>query len=139
MPWVTPEQVLDRWAGSNKPSDEDLVELWIGDAETLVRSEFPDIDDRLEADEPALADRVEWVVVRVVTRGLRNPDGVRQQAETTGPRSESLTFVAPRPGDLYLTAQERQMLSGRPGAARPRAFTVSTIAPAAMETVPVIE
>ena len=47
MPWATPDDVIDRWIGDGAPTDTAQVGLWIADAETLIRFEYPDIDTRV--------------------------------------------------------------------------------------------
>jgi len=46
MPWTTFEDVTARWVGSNAPTDEALVDALIADAEAVILSEFPKIQDR---------------------------------------------------------------------------------------------
>jgi hypothetical protein len=118
---VTADDVISRWVGSNPP-DLVAVGAFIEDASTLVRFEFPDIEARIDADLDdggVPSEQVRLVIVRVVLRALRNPDNVRSRSD--GPFST--TYAGDNPGDLWLTDDERAMLSGqrRTGG---RAFTV---------------
>lgn len=131
MSWTRPFDVTSRWAGDGKPDDQTLLEQLIADAEEIIRFEYPDIADRIddgesgiEPEDPLPIDRVRLVVSRMVTRHLRNPAGVRQVTETTGPFSENRTFAGDLPGQLLLTDEERRMLGYVPGAPKQRAFTV---------------
>lgn len=126
--WATAADVTWRWIGDDAPSDEDRIEAWICDAETLILAEFPDLQDRID-DESLPLDRVRLVVARMVTRAFRNPTGTRQRQETTGPFSGSVTYAGDSPGDLWLTDEERNLLGGLVGARRQRAFTINTIDP----------
>lgn len=126
--WATIDDVRNRWIGDDVPCDAAKIEAWINDAETLIVAEYPDLADRID-DLSLPVERVRLVVARMVSRAFRNPTGTRQRQETTGPFSASLTYAGDSPGDLWLTAEERTLLSGIPGAHRPRAFTIG-IAPA---------
>jgi hypothetical protein len=118
MSWADPQDVIDRWVGPGAPTDEDMIQRWIDDAETVLRYEVPDIEARL--DEGTLTmDTVVFVVCRMVIRVLRNPRGVRQ--EGVGPFN--VTYTGDKPGDLWLTDDERAMLEGQPRR-RQTAFTI---------------
>ena len=73
-------------------------------------------------------DRLRLVVVRMVTRALRNPENVR--ATATGPFS--VTYAGDAPGGLHLTVEDRAMLGGLDGSPRQRAFTIDTMPAGAM-------
>lgn len=125
MSWTTPEDVIDRWVGPGAPTDDELIQRWIDDAEVVLRYEIPDIDARL-ADGLLTEATIVFVVARMVTRALRNPRGVRQ--EGVGPYN--VTYSGDRPGDLWLTDDERAMLEGLPRRQQ-RAFTVDPTPPGA--------
>lgn len=125
--WASAENVLDRWVGNDRPTDEAVLDQLVLDAETAIVAEFPSIGDRI-TDETLPVERVQLVVARMVTRAIRNPEGVRSRQEGTGPFSGSVTFGGDNPGELWLTDQERDLLSAN-GRRRQQAFTVSTIAP----------
>src|SRR5690606_9012218 len=90
--WTTPQDVLDRWVGDGRPTDEALIEKLIGDAEDHLVFEYPDLPGRVDDGDPPVA-RVQRVVAAMVTRVLRNPKGVRQQQITTGPFQRGETFA----------------------------------------------
>ena len=123
MAWTTPQDVLDRWVGDGRPTDEALLEKLIGDAEDHLVFEYPDLPDRVLGGDPPVA-RVQRVVAAMVTRVLRNPKGVRQQQITTGPFQRGETFAGDRPGELTLTDEERALLGYSPGAPGQKAFTI---------------
>lgn len=131
MSWTDPSDVTDRWAGSGQPHDTALIQRLIEDAEEIIRFEYPDIVDRVDDGESGIApedplpiERIRLVVSRMVSRHLRNPDGVRQITESTGPFSENRTFAGDLPGQLLLLDEERRMLGYLPGAPKQKAFTV---------------
>lgn len=115
--WVVPDDVTDAWIGSDAPTDQDQIELWIGKAEREVRFRVPDLMARLDAEAalvPPVTDLLEAtkdVVVAMVTRVFRNPEGVRTRNETTGPFSGSITYGGDTPGGLYLTESELAKLT----------------------------
>lgn len=121
MAWVTAAEVLTRWVGEGAPP-EPTVEQWIADAETLIRFEYPDVQDRVD-DETLPLERVQMVVARVVIRGLRNPDNAR--VTNVGPAG--VTYAGDNPGGLQLTAEDRAMLGASGGVSGPgKAFSVDT-------------
>ena len=78
MAWATADDVIDSWLGDDVPADVAKVETWIARAERLIRATFPNIQDRIDSgDEPDLQDNVIDVVVAMVTRVFRNPNGYR--------------------------------------------------------------
>ena len=128
--WTTPDDVLDAWIGEGAPSDDAQIQTWIGKAEREIRFRVPDIQGRIDAEDamvPTVTDLIETardVVVAMVTRVFRNPEGIRQVNTTTGPYAESRTYGGDVPGGLGLTDDELSKLSG----VRIRgAFTVSMI------------
>lgn len=126
--WATAADVIDAWVGEDAPYDEAKVETWIGKAERLVRYHFPDIGDRIASgDEPDLEADVVDVVVSAVQRVFRNPEGIRQRNETTGPFTGSVTFGGDIPGGLALTDEELSRLSGGVRTADQHAYGVSMI------------
>ena len=79
MAWTVAADVIDSWIGDGAPTDPDLVEVWIGRVERMIRRNVPDLQARLdlEADTTSteLLDVTRDVVVAVVTRIFRNPEG----------------------------------------------------------------
>lgn len=115
MSWTDPENVIESWIGDDAPSDTDLIQVWIDRSERLLRSRIPGLEARVDdsgGDEPDLLEMVQDVVVAMVTRVFRNPEGRRQTSSTTGPFSEQVTFGGDEPGSMWLTDDEYDMLAG---------------------------
>ena len=128
--WATPADVLGSWIGEGVPDDENQVQTWIGKAEREIRFRVPGIQARVDAEallDPPVTDLLDTavdVVVAMVTRVFRNPEGIRQRNTTTGPYTESATYGGDVPGGLGLTDDEMAKLRG----VRSRgAYTVSMI------------
>ena len=120
MAWATPDDVINAWVGPDAaPDDTDQVALWIARAERRIRAAVPDIQSRIDADEPDLLENAIDVAVAMVTRVYRNPSGHRSISgqETTGQFSGSntITFGGNNPGALELLDDERDLLSGSSG------------------------
>jgi hypothetical protein len=111
MSWATFEDVTDRWIGPNAPADDDLVTALIADAESVILSEYPRIQERIDAETLPLS-TVILVVVRMVSRQLRNPEGLTYWQQTTGPFGQARNFGS-APQDLWLTPEEKNLLSPR--------------------------
>lgn len=130
--WTTPDDVINAWIGEGKPTDEDLVQVWIDKAEREVRRRVPDIQARIDAqgaEDPARTDLLEAAVdvtVAMVTRIFRNPEGYRQKQWTTGPFSGSGTVGGDNPGTLYLTDDELATLAASTSR---QAYTIDLIPP----------
>lgn len=107
--WATFEKVRDRWVGSNKPDNEDLVTALIEDAEAVVLSEYPKIQDRIDAGTLPLP-LVTMVVVRMVSRVLRNPENLTYWQQQTGPFGQARNFGSGG-SDIWLTTEEKEMLA----------------------------
>lgn len=103
MSWVSPQDVRARWPGA--PADDTLLQAWIDDAETILRAEYPWIEEWLTID-PDLEAVIRLVVTRMVIRALSTPFGVRQ--ETVGDTSLAYTDKE----TLYLTDADRALLDG---------------------------
>jgi hypothetical protein len=109
MTWATFEDVRDRWVGSNLPTDADLVTALINDAEAVVLAEYPKIQDRIDAATLPL-NLVKMVVVRMVSRVLRNPENLTYWQQQTGPFGQSRNFGSGG-SDIWLTTEEIKMLA----------------------------
>jgi hypothetical protein len=109
MSWTTFQDVTDRWVGAGVPTDEDLVEALIADAEAVILSEYPRIQERIDAETLPLA-TVVLVVVRMVSRQLRNPEGLTYWQQTTGPFGQARNYGS-NPQDVWLTPDEKKLLS----------------------------
>lgn len=122
MAWATAEDVIAAWIGDDAPANPLLVEVWVEKAERMLRSKVPDLSARIEANlaemieigtgpEPDLLGNAMDVVVAMVQRVFRNPEGVRQRQEGTGPFSGSVTYGGDQPGALWVTDAELATLS----------------------------
>ena len=129
MSWTEPGDVTDAWIGEGAPTDEEKIQNWIDRAEREIRFRVPDLQARIdleaELDPPStdLRDTAIDVTVAMVTRVFRNPEGIRQVNETTGPFTASRTYGGDVPGGLGVTDDELAKLQG----ARGGAFTVDLI------------
>lgn len=117
MAWATASDVVDSWIGGDEPNDLAKVDKWIARAERLIRATFPDMQDRIDGGlEPDLLDNLNDVIVAMVTRVFRNPQGYRTMSgqQTAGPYSgnDSITFGGDSPGALALTDDEKSLLAG---------------------------
>jgi len=116
MAWTDSADVIGAWIGDDAPTDTAKVDLWIGKAEREVKRRVPDIQTRIDAEAAEVPPREDLleaakdVVVAMVTRVFRNPEGVRQRntTTTTGPFSDtgSVTYGGNIPGGLVLTDDE---------------------------------
>lgn len=102
--WTNFTDVTSRWIGNDVPTDENLVETLLGDAEQVVLATYPGIQARIDNDTLPI-ERVIPVVVAMVTRLLRNPEFVRTVQETVGAFSQSRTFLGNQSG-LFMTDAE---------------------------------
>lgn len=130
-------------------TDEDLSAFWRPlDAEegpravtllrivsALIRSEFSDIDDRIEAGTLDI-ELPKFVACAAVKQAMIAGElaGVDEMTETAGPFAHTNRYSNPM-GNLYLTREWRRML--RSGGAGRRAFTVNPMAANAGEGFPV--
>ena len=126
LQWTAPEDVTERWILDEPvPVDNTKLTKLLEDAEDLAIGEFPDIADRITAGTLPIA-RVKRVLARVVIRHLKNPKGLRQAMDTTGPFSTQVMHGGETPGELALSDEDRAEL----GEARSgRAFTIDTTPP----------
>jgi hypothetical protein len=109
MSWTTFQDVTDRWVGPGVPEDSDLVAALIVDAEAVILSEYPRIQERIDAETLPLS-TVVMVVVRMVSRQLRNPEGLTYWQQTTGPFGQARNYGS-NPQDVWLTPDEKKLLS----------------------------
>lgn len=126
MSWTSPDDVMDAWIGDDAPDDEAKLQIWIDQAERLIRFYVPDIQARIDASEVDLLENVISVVVAMVSRKFRNPEGIRSSGITTGPFSEQRTFGGDEPGALSILPDELALISGDTAGGQ-RAFTVDTM------------
>jgi hypothetical protein len=109
MSWTTPQDVLDRWVGSDAPTDTDLVQALINDAEAVILTEYPRIQERIDDNELPLSSVV-MIVSRMVTRLLRNPENLSYWQQNVGPFNQARNY-GNGGTDIWLTENEKQMLS----------------------------
>lgn len=118
MAWTTVDDVTTLWIDREGEVPTDAVTSLIAKAEALIRSEYPTIQNRID-DEELDAELVRWVVCEMVLRVLRNPGNRRSQQLSDFAES----FAGDRVGGLWLTDDERRILSGAAGGTR-SAFTI---------------
>ena len=125
MAWTEPNDVVGSWIGEGMPSDNALITSWISKAEREIKYRVPNIQTRIDAEAPVtdLLETAKDVVVAMVTRKFRNPEGIRQTNLTTGPYTTSKTYGGDQPGGLGLTDDELAKLQGVRGGA----FTIGMI------------
>lgn len=109
MSWTTFEDVTDRWVGQNAPTDEAIVNALISDAESVVLMHYPKIQDRIDAATISI-NVVKMVVVRMVSRVLRNPENLTYWQQQTGPFGQARNFGSSG-SDIWLTEDEKDMLA----------------------------
>lgn len=108
MAWASFNDVVDRWVGPSTPTDEDLVTALIADAEAVILSEYPKIQERIDASTLPLQ-VVTMVVCRMVSRVLRNPENLSYWQQQTGPFGQGRTYGDDR--DIWLTGDEIKLLA----------------------------
>ena len=126
MAWTVAQDVIAAWIGDDEPTDTALIGVWIDKAERLIRFKVPGIQTRITAAEVDLLANVIDVVVAMVIRKFRNPEGIRTANTATGPFSESRTFGGDEPGELVIQADELARLSANKAGGQ-RAYTVDTL------------
>lgn len=120
MAWATYQDVLDRWVGTDAPTDTDLITTLITDAEAVVTAAYPGIQARITAGSLS-EDLVVMVVVRMVSRVLRNPGGLSYYQQTTGPFGQARNF-GEDVREVWLTDDEKTLLAPN---TRGKAFEVN--------------
>ena len=128
--WASPDDVRARWLGTDALPDDAVIQAWITDAETIIFAEYPELAARLTDDpDGSWRARVVYVAVQLTIQALKNPDGVRQSARTSGPFTESVTYGTETiSGAMALTPAHRALLSG--GRARHVGIDMTAPAPA---------
>lgn len=106
--FATVEDVRRRWVNASGGVTDEVIQAVLEDAEVWLRASYPVIPARPVGQ---LSRVLALVSVSMVKRSLlaADRDGVSQQQATAGPFSQSMSYRNPD-GDLFLTAQERQML-----------------------------
>jgi len=122
--WATVDDIKARWLTGEIPATDTQIATLIDDAEDKILTEFPKTPDNLASGVLREA-TVKRVVARMVSRVLRNPEGLRTVQMSTGPFSESTTHGGDNPGEVYLTDDDRRDLGGL--RTKGKAFTITTI------------
>jgi hypothetical protein len=126
MAWTAAADIVAAWIGDDAPEDLAKVAVWVDKAERLLRSKVPTLQGRLDASaDDDLPGNVQDVVTAMVQRVFRNPEGVRQRQEGTGPFTGSVTYGGDQPGALWVTEQELALLA--PADEASGAFTIDMI------------
>lgn len=114
MAYATPQDVRDRWVGNDALPDDSVLEAWLEDAETLIFAEVPSVMSRLTEDPEGIwRRRLVYVEAQLVSQVMRNPDGVRQRAQTAGTFTDSVTYGTETIAQaMTLTPAHRSILSG---------------------------
>lgn len=108
--WTSYQQVLDTWVGEDKPEDNELITALIDKAETIILAAYPRIQERINNGSLNIK-IVNIVVVDMVERVLRNPEGKTSYSYTTGPFAESANFSGNQNKGMILTNQELTLLA----------------------------
>jgi hypothetical protein len=123
MAWTTPTDVQNRWVGNDVPTDTNLVVALIDDAEAIILSQYPKIQDRIDANTLSL-NTVIMVVCRMVSRLLRNPEGLTYWQMNTGPFGQGKNYGAGGRGtDVWMSPEEVKLLAPK---TKGKAFEVDT-------------
>ncbi|MCQ9345864.1 hypothetical protein [Corynebacterium phoceense] len=114
MAYATPQDVKDRWVGIDTLPGDNVLEAWLDDAETLIFAEIPGIIDKVTADpDGTWTRRLIYVEAQLVSQVMRNPDGVRQRAQTAGTFTDSVTYGTETIAQaMSLTPAHRSILTG---------------------------
>lgn len=115
MSWASPQDVRDRWLGSEKLPEDSVISKWLEDAETFIFAEFPDLPAQLTQDPDGMwRSRVVLVSAQLTIAALKNPDGIRQRSQTSGVFTSSETLGSETiSSEFRLTAQHRSLLATR--------------------------
>jgi len=116
MTWATYADITSRWVGPNLPTDGNLVDALIGDAEQVILSYYPAIQTRID-DSLLPVERVIMVVSQMVTRVLRNPEGLTMWQQNTGPFGQMRNFSDSGSGVTILDDEVRLLAPSRGGKA----------------------
>lgn len=122
VPFADEEYYIDNF-GPPPESLSGRLESVLGRASRYVRSEYPDIDERI-AEGAVDPDLVADVVCEMVRAAAASPAGigVASVQQGAGPYQQTTQFVNPV-GDLYLSKKHRRLL----GYGKVRAFEVNLL------------
>lgn len=119
MTWANFTDVTSRWVGNDVPTDEELVTALIADAETVILSVYPRIQERIDGDTLSI-ETVKLVVARMVSRVLRNPENLTYWQQNTGPFGQGRSFTDK---DIWISPDEKNLLAP---STRGKAFSIGT-------------
>lgn len=120
MPFADATDVAARWR--TLTSDEQArANVLAEDASDMIRTRWPDVDDRVAAGKLTAASLTR-VVANMVKRAMivGDNEGLESRSENAGPFGYSDKFTNPN-ANLYFTAEDVRLLDGRVGR---RAFAV---------------
>jgi hypothetical protein len=123
-PFADDTDVVSRWRAFRDETERGVAVERLADASSLLRLLIPDLATRASDDED-VARVAKSLVVEVVRRYLRNPDGAKQLQQTIGPRSYGLTFDGEKPSGIFFTEDELKVL--QPGAAEAGGVIFGTV------------
>ncbi|MQA14219.1 MAG: hypothetical protein GEV09_08615 [Pseudonocardiaceae bacterium] len=107
--YASTEDISGRWAGYDPDEHEDRATRLIGDAEALLLDRIPGVPQRIA--NGVVSDRtVTAVVVDMVKRVLRNPDGYRSEGD--GDYNYVYSPGAYTPGEVGMTRTDLSRLNG---------------------------
>lgn len=122
MSYASPSDVSDRLGRPLSTDEASQVEALLSDAEILIKSKIPDLDDKVTTEEIAEA-VVVMVTANAVVRLIRNPAGYT--SETDGEYSYQINWRLAS-GSLMITDAEWSLLGASSGAftidVRPRTW-----------------
>lgn len=119
-PFATATDVAARWRTLTS-EEVTRADVLAADASDMVRTRWPDVDDRVTAGTLS-ALSLTRVVANMVKRAMivGNNEGLESHSEGSGPFNYSDKFTNPN-ANLYFTAEDVRLLTGKRGG---RAFGV---------------
>lgn len=125
QPFATAQDVAERWRALT-PDEEQVAMRLIVDACDMIRSRWPDVDDRLAAGR-LTALSLQRVVAQMVKRAMivSGSEGVENRSQVVGPFQMAEKYANPN-ANLYLTREDVRLLDARQ---RRTAFAVDLAAP----------
>lgn len=121
--WTFPQDIQDRWVGDDfEEYNTDLIEALLLDAELIIKSEYPRIQERLDNGTLDI-ENIKMVVARMVSRVLRNPEGLSYVQQSTGPFAQARNYDRSSV-DMWLSESEKDLLAP---SRRGKAKTISTL------------
>lgn len=107
--YADPADIASRWGGYRPEIHEALAVSLIGDAEALLLDRIPQLPLRI-ANGVVSEQTVSSVVVDIVKRVLRNPEGFRSEAD--GDYNYAYAPGAYTPGEVGVTSGDLARLNG---------------------------